>query len=275
MSKNVVIKAEHLSKEYTIYKKNIQKLKAAFFGNGKGVKRVALTDVSFEIEKGERVAIIGRLGSGRSTLLKLIAGITFPTSGKVTVTEKVEPILDLKAGFDGELSGRMNIYVKGAIHGHNKADIKEHEQEIIEFAGLEEYIDLPIKSYAPGKGGMLGFTVQTTFKPEILLMDENFAVGNRMFKDRCIERLKMYAEMDDVTFVMVTKNFQLAKYLCTRAIVIEKGELLFDGDIDEAIKFYRANVKNSVGKTEEEEMEDRAIQMQLEDDEEFDEYGMM
>lgn len=269
-----VIKAENLTKEYRIYRKNSQRMKAVFFGTKGGIVKTAAQNISYEIQKGEKVCILGRLGAGRSTMLKMISGITFPNSGSIEVNGKVNAIFDLKVGFDAELTGRDNLYIKGSILGWSRKEIKEHEQEIIDFSEIGEYIDLPIKTYTPGMSARLGFALHTTFKPEIFVMDENFAVGDKVFRAKCVAKIIEIINDPEVTFVMTTRNMAFARQLCDRGLVMDKGELVFDGPILEAIQFLRENCKPEGKKTLEEEMEDRAVQMQFEEDDEDEDYGI-
>jgi len=263
-----VIKIEKLTKEYMIYKSNMKRMISLLLNRKDGIKKVALNGIDLEIQKGEKVCIIGGVGSGRTTLLKLISGISFPTSGSVKVNGKVDVVFDLKTGFDRELSGRDNLYIKGSILGWSRSEIKAMEDEIIEFSGIGNYIDLPIKNYSPGMAGRLGFAILAARTPDILLMDEGFAVGNKEYRVKCLTRLKELVGDPDVTFVMVSKNIGLAKSICERALVIDKGEILFDGTVNKAFKYYKTHVHKGP-KTEEDEMLDQAIEMQFEDSDEM------
>ena len=248
--KTIAIKAENLSKEYRIYKSNRQRMAFSLFGRNKGKAFKAVDDVSFEIEKGEKVAVLGNIGAGKTTLVKMLAGITTPTSGSLEMNGRVSSIFDLRAGFDWELTGRDNIMLKGTVLGWNKKETAAREQEIIEFAELEKIIDQPLKTFISGEAGRLGFAMCTAVKPEILLMDEGFSVGDEVFRLKCRDRLKNLIEGDDVTFVLVSNSVPVMKDLCDRCIVLDEGKIRFDGDVLEAVKYYKANCKRVAEETQ-------------------------
>ena len=232
-----VIKFEHVSKEYFLYKNEKARFKA-IFTNNKGVKRhQALKDISFEVHKGESVGIIGRNGAGKSTLLKMITGVSFATSGNITVKGKVAALLELTAGFSADMTGRENIYLKCCLLGLENDEIKAIEENIIDFAKLGEYIDQPVRTYSSGMKARLGFSICVNINPEILIVDEALSVGDRAFRDKCTKKVKEIMQ-GDITLLFVTHSPEIAKAFCTRGVVMKNGKIVFDGTIDEAIDYY-------------------------------------
>jgi len=198
----------------------------------------AVNDVSFQIKRGEAVALIGVNGSGKSTLLKLIAGVLYPTNGEVTVKGSIAPLIELGAGFDMELTARENIYLNGAILGHDHQYMSEHFEDIVEFAELREFLDVPIKNYSSGMVTRLGFSIATIANADILIIDEVLAVGDIKFQEKCQERMhKMLQE--GATLLFVSHNIQQVKDLCSRAIWISNGNVLRDGPSVEICSEYR------------------------------------
>jgi lipopolysaccharide transport system ATP-binding protein len=184
-------------------------------------RRTALEDVSFTIRRGETFGFIGRNGAGKSTTLGLIAGVLSPDKGNVTVHGKVSPLLALGAGFHPELSGRENILLNGVLLGLSRKEVLEHEEEIIAFAGLEEFIDQPVRTYSSGMYAKLGFSVVATLKPEILLIDEVLAVGDIAFTRKCEKVFEKFRQHPDVTVILVSHGLESVAKLCDRAAWIE------------------------------------------------------
>ena len=201
----------------------------------------ASDDLSFEIKKGEAVAFLGHNGAGKSTALKMVTGVTHPTSGTVEVKGRVSALLELTAGFDMQLTGRENIALRGQIMGLNKHEIAELEPGIIEFADLGLYIDQPMKSYSSGMRARLGFAFAVAINPEILVVDEALSVGDRAFQKKCIERIREIMMDENVTVLFVTHASATAKQFCSRGIVLDKGTKVFDGSIEDATKYYEEN----------------------------------
>jgi ABC-type polysaccharide/polyol phosphate transport system ATPase subunit len=198
----------------------------------------ALKDVSFSVERGEVVGIIGRNGSGKSTTLKIIAGVYRPTAGKVEVNGTVAPLIELGAGFHAELTGRENILLNGLLMGYSKREMQARQETIIEFAGIGDFIDAPVKQYSSGMYVRLAFAVATEVDPDILVVDEILSVGDINFQKKCFERLERFRAAGK-TIVVVTHNlFEVVK-LCDRAICLDKGRILFDGPADEAVERYK------------------------------------
>ena len=190
---NCAVKAEHVVIRFNMASEKIDNLKEYFI---KLVKHelmfkefLALNDVSFEVKKGEAWGIIGVNGSGKSTLLKAICGILKPYKGKITVNGSIAPLIELGAGFDGDLTARENIFLNGAVLGHDKKFMEQHFDEIVEFAELQDFLDMPIKNYSSGMAARLGFAIATIVKPDILICDEVLSVGDYAFQKKCEKRM--------------------------------------------------------------------------------------
>lgn len=236
--KKKVVEFNNVVKQYKLYKNSKKRFMGIFFKNVKYRKKLAVNDVSFKIYERDSVAIFGKNGAGKSTILKMILGVTFPTSGEIYVNGRVSALLELTSGFDPELTGRENIYLKGQLIGLKTKEIAELEQDIIDFAEVDEYIDQPVRSYSSGMKARLGFAVNVNIRPEILIVDEALSVGDRAFRDKCVEKVRNLIEKDNVTLLFVTHSTTMAKQFCDRGIVMVNGEAVFDGDIDDAIEVY-------------------------------------
>lgn len=204
-------------------------------------RRECLDDITFEVARGESVAIIGRNGVGKSTMLALIAGVIAPTTGRVVVRGRVSPLLELGAGFHPELSGRDNILLNGVLLGMRRSEVKRKSADIIAFAELEESIDEPIRVYSSGMLARLGFAVAVHLEPEILLVDESLAVGDAKFQQKCIAKISEL-HRQGVTTVLVSHDLDSVSRLCQRALVLEAHRIAFAGPVDDAIRFYKARV---------------------------------
>ena len=240
---DIVIKFDHVTKMYKLFKNDKRRLLHTFFKNIKYTEKKAVNDVSFEIERGEAVALFGKNGAGKSTILKMITGVSFPTSGTITVNGRVSALLELTSGFDPEFTGRENIYFKGQLLGLKDTEIRELEQGMIDCAEIEEYIDQPVRTYSSGMKARLGFSINVNIRPEILIVDEALSVGDEEFKNKCIKKVNEIVNKDDVTLLFVTHSTAMAKEFCSRGIVMQKGVKTFDGNIDEAIEKYKKTVK--------------------------------
>jgi len=240
--KETVIEFKNVTKLYKLYKNDKKRFLAIFSSKVPYKKKLAVNDVSFTVKRGEAVALFGKNGAGKSTILKMITGVTYPTSGDIIVNGRVSALLELTSGFDPERTGRDNIYLKGQLCGLKDAEIKELEQEIIDFAEVGEYIDQPVRSYSSGMKARLGFAINVNIKPEILIVDEALSVGDRAFKDKCLAKVKHIIEKDNVTLLFVTHATGTAKQFCDRGIVMKNGKLIFDDEIDAAIEAYNANI---------------------------------
>lgn len=197
----------------------------------------ALRDINFEVKRGEVLGIVGKNGAGKSTLLKLLSRVTGPTSGEIKIKGRTASLLEVGTGFHLELSGRENIYLNGAILGMTKAEIDSKYDEIVEFSGVERYIDTPVKRYSSGMTVRLAFAVAAHLEPEILIVDEVLAVGDFDFQQKCLGKMKEVSGQGR-TVLFVSHNLSAVRDLCTRAILIEKGELKFEGSTMDVIDQY-------------------------------------
>lgn len=238
--KEIAIRFDHVTKEYKLYKNDKARFRGLFNKNVKYKINRAVNDLSFVINKGDSVSLIGRNGAGKSTILKIITGVTYPTKGEVEVHGKISALLELSAGFDQTFTGRQNIYLKCELLGFTREEIAELEPDIIEFADLGDYIDQPLRSYSSGMKARLGFAISVNVRPDILIIDEALSVGDRNFRKKCIAKVDEIMQKEDVTLLFVTHSLETAKKFCSRGIVLNKGTKLFDGGIDEAIEFYEA-----------------------------------
>ena len=237
-SNKVVIEFKNVTKRYKLYKNDKQRLFAVFSKRVKYKEKLAVNDVSFQIRQGESVAFLGKNGAGKSTILKMMTEVAFPTSGEIMIDGRVSALLELSSGFDMEMTGRDNIYLKGQLYGLKNSEIAELEDTIVEFAELDEYIDQPVRTYSSGMRARLGFAVSINIKPEILIVDEALSVGDKEFRKKCRQKVNEIIEKDNVTLVFVTHSIGMAKEFCKRGIVMKKGKLVYDSDINDAIKFY-------------------------------------
>ena len=237
-NKETIIKFNRVTKIYKLYKNDKARFKGLFSSRVKYKENRAVNDLSLEVKRGESVALIGRNGAGKSTILKLITGVSFPTDGDVYVDGKVSALLELGAGFDAESTGRENIRFKCSLMGMSDQEIDEVEESIIEFADIGDYMDQPLRSYSSGMKARLGFAINANAQPDILIVDEALSVGDKRFQQKCKDKITEIMADDEVTLLFVTHSLKTARDFCKRGIVLEKGKMLFDGDIDEAIDFY-------------------------------------
>jgi ABC-2 type transport system ATP-binding protein/lipopolysaccharide transport system ATP-binding protein len=241
-----VIVVDDVSKCFRLYRERASSLKEAVTYRRRGMRARfddfwALRNVSLEIERGSTYGLIGHNGSGKSTLLRLIAGIHPTTSGKVTTTGRISALLELGAGFHPELTGRENIYMNGSILGLKRREIKNVIDDIIEFAGIEPFIDSPVKVYSSGMYVRLGFSVAVHVQPDILLIDEVIAVGDEEFQRRCMEHL-FKLRREGVTIVLVSHSAALMESMCDRVAWLDHGELQAEGDAAEVVRKYQGKV---------------------------------
>ena len=199
---------------------------------------LALDNVNLQVFDGEILGIIGRNGAGKSTLLKVISRVLIPTKGRVRIRSRVSPLLELGAGFHPELTGRENIFLNGTLLGHSRREIEAHLPEIIEFAELGAFIDAPLRTYSSGMMARLGFSVATTWKPEILILDEVLAVGDEAFRHKCQARMETYRDHGTTT-LLVTHDSSTVEMLCTRAVWLDHGQIKTIGPSKEVVELYR------------------------------------
>lgn len=201
----------------------------------------ALRDISFKVEQGDVVGIIGKNGAGKSTLLKLLSRITSPTTGSIRYQGRIASLLEVGTGFHPEMTGRENIYMNGSIMGMTKKEITRKLDEIVDFAGVERYLDTPVKRYSSGMTVRLGFAVAAFLEPEILVVDEVLTVGDAEFQKKAIGKMNDVAHSGGRTVLFVSHNMAAVKNLCTRGIVLQNGQLVFDGVTDDAVNYYLQN----------------------------------
>lgn len=200
----------------------------------------ALTNVFLEIYSGEAVGIIGRNGAGKSTLLKLLSRVTAPTSGVLEIWGRVASLLEIGTGFHGEMTGRENIYMNGAILGMSRSEIDAKMEDIIEFSEVRDFIDTPVKRYSSGMFVKLAFSVAAHLDAEIIIMDEVLAVGDIAFQKKCLAKMRRAAKEQNRTVLYVSHNMNTIRQLCDRCIVLDEGQIVFDGDVEKAIEIYTA-----------------------------------
>ena len=255
--KELAIKVENVSKEYRLgaiggatlkgeiqsklaklMKKEDPNLKIGEKSHDKNERFLALDDLSFDVEKGETIGILGHNGAGKSTILKLICRVTAPSKGNIYMNGRITSMLEVGTGFHPELTGRENVYLNGAILGMTKAEIDKKFDEIVEFSEVGQFIDTPVKRYSSGMKVKLAFSVASHLDSEIMIMDEVLAVGDVNFQNKCIDRMKQVAEKEGRTILYVSHNMATVKSLCDRCIVLSGGKKVFEGNTEEAIAIY-------------------------------------
>jgi len=229
----------NVGKRYTKYDDAPMLLTRAlkFRPGTKRTKRWAIRGVDLEVEPGETVGVIGRNGSGKSTMLRMLAGVTAPTEGRVSVRGRIAPLISVGVGFHPELTGRENIYVNGSLLGMSRADISARQESIIDFAEIPEFIDTPVKFYSSGMFVRLGFAVAVAADPHILLVDEVLSVGDIGFQIKSFDRMRQM-KANGTTILVVSHNLNAIRNLCERVLVVHDGEPKFLGPTDEAISVY-------------------------------------
>lgn len=200
----------------------------------------ALDHISFKVRPGEVVGLVGTNGSGKSTMLKCIAGVLEPSEGTITVRGNIAPLIELGAGFDVELTARENIYLNGALLGYSKKFIDEHLDDIIEFAELQDFMDMPLKNYSSGMVARIAFAIATVTEPDVLIVDETLSVGDVFFQEKCERRIQSFIDSGKVTVLFVSHSVDQVKRICQRAIWIEKGIQRMDGPVDEVCNAYQS-----------------------------------
>ena len=228
---------------------------------------MALKGISFEVKKGERLGIIGGNGAGKSTTLKILSRVTAPTEGTVYIRGRISSMLEVGTGFHPELTGRENIYLNGAILGMSRQEVDRKMEDIIEFSECRQFIDTPVKRYSSGMYVKLAFSVAAHLDSEILIMDEVLAVGDMKFQRKCLKKMREVADNEGRTVLYVSHNMNTIRQLCNRCLVLEKGKVVFDGDVEDGISLYLGN--NSVnqifytyGDYERERVADQKIKIQ-------------
>ena len=203
-------------------------------------KFYALRDINLEIERGEAVALIGVNGSGKSTLLKVVAGVLHPTTGSVQVCGSIAPMIELGAGFDPELTARENIFLNGAVLGHDHKFMEEHFQSIIDFAELWDFVDVPVKNFSSGMVARLGFAIATEIKADVLIVDEVLSVGDFRFQEKCKKRMEEMMS-GGTTLLFVSHSTKQVRQLCKKAVWLKKGQIQMMGDVDTVCDAYESD----------------------------------
>lgn len=245
MEEKNMVSVENLGVKFHLSEQKVDNLKEYIIRTLKRQMRYkefwALREVSFEIKKGERVAILGLNGAGKSTLLKVIAGVLKATEGTVSRSGVLVPLLELGAGFDPQYTGAENIYLYGAMLGYSKAFLKEKYDEIVAFSELGDFIHVPVKNYSSGMRARLGFSIATLVEPDVLILDEVLSVGDVKFRKKSEKRIKeMFAK--GITVLFVSHNLPQVRSLCTRAIWLENGHVVEDGPVDEVVDHFEKKV---------------------------------
>jgi len=242
-SSEKVIQCVNVDKEFYVYQHRTTSLREWFIRTLMRkplyVRRASFTlqDFNLEIKKGEGVALIGSNGAGKSTALRLIAGIYKPSAGSVETVGRIGAVIELGAGFHNELTGIENLQLYGAIMGLNHKELALHYEEIVEFAEIGDFIHMPIKYYSSGMGARLAFSVAVCWSPDILLLDEVLAVGDHLFRAKCLERLSHF-HAGGGTMVITSHEQELVRRLCSRAVWLEKGRMMMEGSVDTVFKAY-------------------------------------
>lgn len=240
----VMIDVDHVTMAFNIASEQLNSLKEYAIALSRRELRfkefLALDDVSFQVKQGDVFGILGTNGSGKSTILKIIAGVLEPTRGSCTVTGSIAPLIELGAGFDLELTARENIFLNGALLGYSKKFIEQHFEEIVDFAEVHDFLDMPMKNYSSGMVARIAFAIATVIVPDVLIVDEVLSVGDFMFQQKCERRIQSLIKEHGVTVLIVSHNNDQIERLCNKAVWIEKGHLRCIGDAREVCEVYRA-----------------------------------
>lgn len=240
---DIVIEFKNVTKTYKLFKNDKRRLIGLLLKNLPHKEKKAVNAASFKIKRGEAVALFGKNGAGKSTILKMITGVCFPTEGEIIVNGRVSALLELTSGFDPEFTGRENIYLKGQLLGLKNKEIQDVEEAIVEFSQIGEYIDQPVRTYSSGMKARLGFSINVNIKPEILIVDEALSVGDEEFKNKCNKKINDLIKNDNVTLLFVTHATGVAREFCSRGILMESGKIVFDGEIEDAIAKYDKTIQ--------------------------------
>lgn len=246
-----MIKIEHVGMEFNIANEQLNSLKEYFIALAKRNLVFkpfrALDDIDITINKGDIYGIVGTNGSGKSTLLKIIAGVLDPTYGSVTVNGAISPLIELGAGFDPELTARENVYLNGSLLGYSKKFIDRKFDDIVSFAEVGEFVDMPLKNYSSGMIARIAFAIATAAVPDILIVDEALAVGDFLFQQKCEERIQELVQEHGTTLLFVSHSIQQVEKLCEKALWIEKGEMRMAGNAYDVCEAYRAMERKGAG----------------------------
>ena len=242
MENNAIIQVDHVTMKFNLAEEKTDSFKEYVLKLLKGTLHytefLALKDVSFQINRGDSVALIGRNGSGKSTMLKIIAGVMYPSEGSLAVKGSIAPLIELGAGFDMDLTARENIYLNGAVLGYDRAFMDQHFEEIVEFSELQNFIDVPVKNYSSGMVARLGFAIATIVRADILVVDEILAVGDFQFQQKCRKRMAELME-NGTTLLFVSHSEDQVKELCKKAIWFDEGRMMAYGDTNDVYRMYQ------------------------------------
>lgn len=245
MSKPAIV-VDKMSMLFNLNKEKVDNLKEYFIKMLKGKLHYtefwALKDISFTVEKGDRVGVLGFNGAGKSTLLKVIAGVLKPTEGSVKVSGVIAPMLELGAGFDMNYSGKENIYLYGATMGYSRKFIEEKYNEIVEFSELGDFINVPVKNYSSGMRARLGFAIATAVEPEILILDEVLSVGDAKFRKKSEAKIRSMFDKG-ITVLFVSHSVEQVMNICNKAIILDHGKLIAQGEVKEICAQYNEMIK--------------------------------
>ena len=246
--KSLAMKIENVSMKFNLSSEKVDNIKEYVI---KMIKKElmfqefwALRDISFEVQKGDRVGIMGLNGAGKSTLLKVISGVLKATQGTVTTNGKIAPLLELGAGFDRQYTGAENIYLYGAMLGYSKEFLEARYDEIVEFSELGSFIDVPVKNYSSGMRARLGFSVATIVEPDILILDEVLSVGDAKFRKKCENRIQSMFDKG-VTVILVSHSTSQVLRMCNKGILLEQGRLIAQGDVEDVVSVYEAKMSEN------------------------------
>lgn len=241
MESQDIIKVDGVSMRFSLASEKVDSLKEYFIKTLKSQIEVqafwALQDVSFSLKKGDGLALIGLNGSGKSTMLKIIAGVLKPTKGSVSVYGNVAPLIELGAGFDYDLTAEENVYLNGALLGHGREEMQSYYQDIVEFSELGDFMNTPVKNFSSGMMARLAFAIATIGKPDILICDEVLSVGDFRFQEKCHKRIQAMLDTG-TTLLFVSHNIDQVRQLCNKIVWLEKGHVKMFGDTEEIAKVY-------------------------------------
>ena len=237
-----IIEVEHLSMHFNLMEEKVDSIKEYIVrlikGNLLYNEFIAIDDISFSVQRNELLGIVGLNGAGKSTLLKILSGVFTPTSGSVKVKGTVAPLIEVGAGFDPELTAKENIFLNGLILGYSRKFIQDHFDEIVDFAELKDFINVPVKNFSSGMYARLGFAIATVVKPDILIVDEVLAVGDFQFYQKCERRISDMIK-DGVTIILVSHDINMVERMCTKVLWLEHGHIKAYGDKDKICEQYK------------------------------------
>ena len=242
----IAVHVDHVSKSFRMYKERNQTLKSAIMRGRRSIHEdfLALDDITFDVPMGSTFGLIGSNGSGKSTLLKCLAKIYWPEKGTIRAKGKLAALLEVGSGFHHELSGRENIFLNGSILGMTRKEIQRKFDEIVDFSGVEQFIDQPVKNYSSGMYVRLGFSIAINVDPDVLVVDEVLAVGDAEFQEKCFQKFRDFRR-DGKTVILVSHSTETVRAMCDHAAWINKGELMAVGDASPTIDAYLGSLPHA------------------------------